>query len=237
MSPARKEEIVAKIMKLMELGNEENNSNPHEREAASRKAAEMMANYYIDFADLRSEKPKEDVFITIEVDGSADVEIDYESRLAFCIAHAFDCEMINSYRKGPWQIMFLGTKNDLEIAVFFFKHLRRTLSAMGRLKFPTDVRHSRKNYCFGLVTTIGERLNDLYKRREEFIPSDCRALVVVKKENLQNFFDREFPNRTFGRRTRFKGNLEAYYQGKTDGKTVNLNRPITHSGGATAQLG
>jgi hypothetical protein len=237
MTHERKEEIVAKIMKLMELGNEENNSNPHEREAASRKAAEMMANYAIDFADLRSEKPKEDVFITIEVDGSADVKIDYESHLAFNIAHAFDCEMINTYRKGPWQIMFLGTKNDLEIAVFFFKHLRRTLSAMARLKFPRDSHHSRKNYCFGLVTTVGERLEDLYKRREEFIPSDCRALVVVKKENLQNYFNQQFPDRSHGRRTQFKGNLEAYHQGKADGKTINLNRPISHTGGATAQIG
>lgn len=237
MSPDSKEAIVAKIMKLMELGNEENNSNPHEREAAMRKAAQMMADYAIDFADLRSGKPKEDTFITIDVDGSAAVKVDYEGRLAYNIAHAFDCEMINTYRYGPWKIVFLGTKNDLEIAVFFFKHLRRTISAMARLKFPKDRDHSRKNYCFGLVTTIGERLNDLYKRREEFIPSDCRALVVVKKEGLASFFDQKFPDRTKGRRSQFRGNLNAYYQGKDDGKHVNLNRPISHDGNRTAQIG
>ena len=237
MSPDKKEVIVERIMKLMELGNAENNSNPHEREAAMNKAAQMMADYSIDFADLRSEKPKEDVFVTIEVDGSADTKVDYESRLAFCIAHAFDCEMINTHRKGPWQIVFLGTKTDLEISVFFFKHLRRTISAMARLKFPKDFKHSRKNYCFGLVITVGERLQDLYKRREAFIPTDCRALVVVKKEGLKTFFDNAFPDRTKGRRVQFSGNYQAFHDGKSDGKNINLSRPISHTGGATASIG
>lgn len=237
MSPERKEEIISKIMKLMELGNEENNTNPHEREAASRMAAKMMAEYAIDFADLRSEKPKEDVFITIEVDGSADQKIDYESRLAWHIARAFDCEMINTYRKGPWQIIFLGTKNDLEISVFFFKHLRRTISAMARLKYPTDRHHSRQNYANGLVVTVGGRLQDLYKRRAEFIPSDCTALVVVKKEGLTKFFNQTFPDRTFGRKTSLSGNLDAFHNGKVDGSKINLNRPISHTGGVSTQIG
>ena len=186
MVAERKEEIISKIMKLMELGNEEKNSNPHEREAATRMAAKMMAEYSIDFADLRSGKPKEDVFVTITVDGTSDRKVDFESALAYYIAVAFDCQMINTYRNGPWQIAFVGTKNDLEIAVFFFKYLRRTLFAMAKLKYPKDVRGARRNYAYGLTKTIGERLEELYKKREEFIPSDCRALVVVKKEDRKS---------------------------------------------------
>jgi hypothetical protein len=237
MTQERKEEVISKIMKLMELGNEEKNNNPHERETAMRMAAKMMAEYSIDFADLRSGKPKEDVFIELEVEGTSDVKVDFESRLAFYIAHAFDCEMINTYRHGPWSIVFIGTKHDLEIAVFFYKYLRRTLGAMARLKYPKDTKSSRRNYCFGMVTVIGDRLDDLYKKREEFIPSDCRALVIVKKDGLQKFFHEKFPNRVNGRKTSIKGDMGAYYNGKADGKTVNLSRPISHSNEKRAAIG
>ena len=233
-----KEDIIAKIMKLLELGNEDRNSNPNEREVASRKAAKMMADYAIDIADLRSSKPKEDTFVTIEVDGSSEVRVDYESSLANAIATAFDCKIINSNRNYHWQIMFCGTKHDLEIAIFFFKHLRRTLSGMARLHFPKDVNHARRNYCFGMVSTISQRLTDLYKKREEFIPSDCTALVIVKKQGLEKYFDQQFPDRKVGRRTTLRGDASAYHRGKEDGRTINLSRPIAHNGGqAHAAIG
>jgi hypothetical protein len=232
-----KEDIIAKIMKLLELSNEEKNDNPNERENASRMAAKMMADYAIDIADLRSSQPKEDTFVTIDVDGSSEVKVDYEASLANAIANAFDCKVISSYRNGPWQILFCGTKHDLEISVFFFKHLRRTLSGMARLNFPKDTHHARKNYAFGMVSIIRDRLNDLYKKREEFIPSDCTALVVVKKQGLTKYFDQQFPDRKNSRRTSIRGNTNAYYQGQADGKTINLSRPITHTGGERAAIG
>jgi hypothetical protein len=145
--------------------------------------------------------------------------------------------MINTYRNGPWQIAFVGTKNDLEIAVFFFKYLRRTLFAMAKLRYPKDVHSARRNYCYGLVVTIGERLEELYQKREEFIPSDCKALVVVKKDGLQKYYDQQFPGRVSSRRTRLKGDLGAYHNGKSDGKNVNLSRPISHTSEKRAAIG
>ena len=249
---AKKEEIIAKIMKLMELGNEEKNSNPHEREAATRKAAQLMAEYSLDFADLRNGKPTEDTFVTMNVDGSDENKVDYEAVLAAAIAEAFDCRVINTFRNGPWQIAFCGTKHDLEIAVYFFKFLRRTMYAMATKNItkettsPTygrsgsrrvDVRMARRNYCFGLVQTIHARLRDLYLKREEFIPSDCKALMVVKNTGLQTYFKNQFPNAVNGRSIRLSGDHRAYDKGVADGRNVNLSRPIAHTGGSSAQLG
>jgi hypothetical protein len=231
----KKEEVIAVIMKLMELSNVEKNSNPHEREAAAQKAAQLMAKWCINIADLRSSKPKEDVFVTMDVEGSSEVKVDYEASLANAIATAFDCKMINTYYKGPWAIAFCGTKHDLEIAVFFFKYLRRTIFAMARLNFPKSL-NSRRNYCYGMVGTIGKRLQELYQKREEFIPSDCRALVVVKKEGLQRYFKEQFPNAVQGRRTSLRGNLDAYYKGQEHGRHVLLHRPVSQ-GVNKAQIG
>ena len=251
---ATKEEIISKIMKLLELSNEEKNSNPHEREAASRKAAEMMAAWTIDFAELRSSKPSDDAFVTYEVDGSEDRKVDFESALAGSIARAFDCKIINTWAKTlahQWVIAFVGSKHDLEIAVYFFKHIRRTMYAMsvknvtvetvrprnGRRSTGTDVNMARRNYCFGMVESISVRMEDLYKKREEFIPSDCRALVVVKKQGLEKYFNQQYPNRTSGRRTSLRGDLAAFGKGQEDGKRVNLSRPISSNNQQSAQIG
>jgi cyanate lyase len=243
-----KEEIIAKIMKLMELSNEDKNGNPNEREQAAKKAAELMAKWAIDFADLRTQKPSENVFVTIMVDGSESSKVDFESSMAYTIAQAFDCKMINTYREGPWKIAFVGSKHDLDIAIYFFKFLRRTMYAMaiknvtketvkpayGRTR--VNVLQARRNYCFGLVQTIFERLKDLYMKREEFIPSDSKALMVVKKGDLQNYFKQQFPDAISGKATSLKGDIGAYYRGKQDGQKVSLNRPISHTGASPSQI-
>jgi len=254
-----KEEIISKIMKLLALGSSEKNDNPHERETASRMAAKLMAEYAIDFAELRSSKPSEDAFVTYEVDGSEDRKVDFESALAGSIARAFDCKIINTWSKTmnpdsfvhPWVIAFVGSKHDLEIAVYFFKHIRRTMYAMsvknvtvetvrprnGRRSTGTDVNMARRNYCFGMVESISVRMEDLYKKREEFIPSDCRALVVVKKQGLEKYFNQQYPNRVSGRRTSLRGDLAAFGKGQEDGKRVNLSRPISSNNQQSAQIG
>jgi len=260
MTNEARDNIISKIMKLMELGNAEKNSNPHEREAATRMAAKMMADYSIDFAQLRDGKKNPDAFVSMSVDGSEDQKVDFEASLAFHIAKAFDCQMINSFvktftgerRYGAWEIHFIGTKNDLEIAVFFFKYLRRSLYALSQKNvtketvMPTytrsgqrkiDLKNARRNYCFGMTKVIGERLLELYQKREEFIPSDCKALMVVKKDGLEKKFRELFPDARKGRVTSLKGDTSAYHRGAEAGHKINLSRPIGNNGQASAQIG
>jgi len=249
----KKEAIIGKIMKLLELSNEEKNNNPHEREAAAKMAAKLMADWSLDFIDLKTSKPKGDTFVTFEVDGSSEVKIDYEASLAWAISKAFDCKVINSNNKGYWQMIFIGSKHDIEIAVYFFKFLRRTLHAMsfknvnkesliaqnpylGKVtaKYLND---ARRNYSFGMVKTIDERLVELYTKREEFIPSDCKSLIVVKKDDLNKFMHEAFPNLRSSHTKALRGDMNAYRNGQADGRSVNLSRPISNNGGSSAQIG
>lgn len=256
----RKEAIIEKIMKLMELGNEEKNTNPHEREAAMKKAAKMMAEYSINFADLKASK-KEDTFITFDVEGSSEQKIDYEARLANAIANAFDCKLVNKQELNKetytfqWYLCFLGSKHDIDIVVYFFKFLRRTLGTMSIKNVTKEsikensqmaprriteayIRQARNNYCFGMVLTIKDRLDELYLKREEFIPSDCKDLVLVKKNDLNKFMHETFPNLQYSRSTSLKGDMAAYQQGKSDGHKVNLSRPIdSNHSTPSSQLG
>jgi len=261
MTEELRNNIISKIMKLLELGNAEKNSDVHEQQAAANMAAKLMSDYAIDFAHLRDVNKDTDSFVQMTVDGSDTNKVDFEATLAYMIAKAFDCKVINTYCKifdgplpyGSWQMCFVGTKNDLEIAVFFFKYLRRTVYSLAQKnvtadnvrptytssgKRKVDLKNAKRNYCYGLVTTIGERLVDLYQRREQFIPSDCKALMVVKKDGVDKAFKEMFPNAVTRRTSSLKGDVGAYHSGKADGQRVNLSRPISNNGAAAAaQIG
>lgn len=235
MDEQQKKRMIEKVLKLLELGDTNNNTNPNERESAMRMAAKLMADYAIDFTDLRDGQKKDNTFIQVDVGSASTQKVSWQSVLAGAIANTFDCKCINRYPPTGWVLTFVGMKSDLEIATFFFKSLRRTVGRMGEANFRKI--SDRNNYCFGMVSTISDRLTDLFARREEFIPSDCKALVIRKTQELDTFYHKLFPNIRKGSRVQLRGSYAAYNQGSEDGKHVSLNRPITHSSGNVAQIG
>ena len=90
MTTEKRDAIITKIMKLMALGNEDRNDNANERENANRQVKRLMAEYSIDFVDLREGKQPGDTFVRMTVDGSEDTLVDYEATLANSIANAFN---------------------------------------------------------------------------------------------------------------------------------------------------
>jgi hypothetical protein len=235
MDEDRKKVMIEKVLKLLELGDADKNSNPNERETAMRMAAKLMADYSIDFVDLRDGQKKDNTFLQVDVTGASTTKVSWQSSLAGAIAKTFDCKCINRYPPTGWVLTFVGTKSDLEIATFFFKSLRRTVGRLGETNFRKVA--DRNTYCFGMVNTISERLEDLFARREAFIPSDCKALVIRKTQELDKFYHDAYPHITKGRTIKLTGSHVAYSQGREDGKRVALNRPISHSGSVSAQIG
>lgn len=233
ISEEKKRELVDRVMKLLALGDEEKNSNPHERETAQRMAAKLMAEYSLDFVDLKKNaKRDENVFARFDVEGAEEVKVNWEFCLSGAVAKVFDCTVIGK-SDNVWKLCFMGTKSDLEIAVFFFKYLRRTVGVMSERRY--RLQREQANYAFGMVLTLQERLEELFKKREEFIPSDCKALMVIKKDDLQKFVKQEFPNI---RHSHFNIGKDAasYRQGRNDGHKVNLSRPIGNNSNSHAML-
>lgn len=231
-----KEEMVQKILKLLSLGNDERNYTP-ERESAQRKAAQLMAEHSLEFADLKGKT--KGVFTKIKVTGTDGEQINWEFLLSGAVASIFDCKVVGTsgfanVSQGDWQnvfnMVFMGTKGDLELAVFFFTYLRRNVGRMAEVRYKG--KKDQSTYAFGCVSTLRERMEDLFKRREEFIPSTGKELMVLKKEELEKFVKEEFPrlkNKFFD----VGNNHSAYSQGKADGKRINLNRPIGSNGNAS----
>lgn len=227
---AAKLAAMEKILKLLELGKDGNGAYTPEQQAANEMAAKLMAKYAIDFSELRvAGKKHSNVFENHTIDPLDVVYCGWEAVLANCIAKTFDCRVVSN--KGfVWTLNFLGTKSDLEISIFFYRHLRRTVCRKAELAYPRG-KANQETYAMGMVNTISKRLTDLYKKREEFMPSDCRDLVIVKGDELDTYMKNQYPALRKSKVSTMRGSNEAYSRGALDGKHVGLNRPIGHSGG------
>lgn len=227
--------IKDKIRKLIALA-----SSPVEAEAklAMEKAGELMAKYELSIAEVRESEGHDikDMVEDVFVNGVGDRRRNWEAMLGHAISQAFDAEIILSSggQIDSWGVHFIGHKSDVELVVFFHKHLRRHVWGMARMNYKT--KHDRESYCFGAVETLRKRLNDMYKRKQEVMDESCTALVVVKKGAVSEKVKELYPNlrkSSIGQRST---NWRAFDSGKKDGEKINLNRPV---GGSeqTAQIG
>ncbi len=91
----------------------------------------------------------------------------------------------------------------------------------------------KDDYGIGIVTTVSNRLAELYRMRNE-VSSNCRDLVIVKQKGLDQFIKSQFPGGLTKGRQRSLG--RSYENGCIDGKKVNLSRPIKN-GQQSKQLG
>ncbi len=233
MAPEKKKEMIERIMKLLSLGDENRNDNPHERENAQRLAAKLMSEYSLDFIDLKTNAKREDVFARFDIDGAEGIKVNWEFSLAGQVAKVLDCKVIGSQLES-WKLCFMGTKTDLEVSIFFFKYLRRTVGVMSERRYSKI--QERNNYAFGMVMTLKDRLEELFVKREEFIPSNCKDLMVIKNDDLQKYVKDQFPRI---KRSSFNIGKDAhsYNRGREDGKKVNLSRPISNGSVKTQQIG
>lgn len=222
--------MIEKVLKCMELAKDER-APEGERAAASKMAAKLMEENALDFADLKANKPKDGVFIQFDMDMDK-APVKWEGTLANGIARAFDVKVVQQL--SPWKIMYCGTKSDIDISVYFFKYLRRSVGMMSSMKFSRKA--DQETFAYGMVSTISERMRDLYEKRNEMMESDGRALMVVKQDGLADFVKQQFPRLTTGRAIKLKGSHEAHSAGKEAGRRVNISRPIAGSGTTRASI-
>lgn len=220
MTPEQ-DKIIEKVLKLLELAKDER-GHDGERESASRMAAKLMEQYSLDFVDINTGKPKNGVFQKYEME--QDEYLQWADVLANGICNAFDVKLLCSKRNG-WTMIFCGTRSDIDIAVFFYKYLRRSVGVMTSRSFSKAA--DRQTFAISMVVTINRRMRELYEKRNEMYSSDSKALMVVKQTGLTEFVKEQFPNAGNAGRVKTNGSREAYNAGVEAGKKVNISRPIS----------
>lgn len=246
-----RKKIVDKIVKLMAMAALDSGATEGERENANRLLAKLMADYAIDIDEIKNSE-KTGSYRGVWVLATTYDYRDYEALLANCIAKIFDCTIVVGYNDGkifPNEefrhccMCFVGHEHDLAIAVYFFKYVRRTMFSMYRKHDRSiagrkrDKKNSERNYCFGFVDSVAKKLEDIYKKREELIPSDCRALILTKKNMTEEKFKELFPKTRKSTAKKLTGDYQKYSIGAADGKRINLSRPIEGSSTNASQIG
>lgn len=221
------------ILKLLNLADEGKNDKANERDVAFRKAQKLMEKWGLQDADVyrhgKMTGAAPDIFVTIIVELRGVRKDKLEHLLAHYVAEAFDGQAIGGYEDGKPCVRIYATKLEAEIIVFIFKRLRRSVSKMADLYMKNNPylrRIEKDSYRLGLIRTLGARLKALYKAREEGMDSECRALIVVKKGDINKYIKKDLGGGSI-RQTgvSIHGSKESYERGRADGHNVNIAGP------------
>ncbi|MHA2264730.1 MAG: DUF7168 domain-containing protein [Candidatus Thorarchaeota archaeon] len=235
-SARSKERLIEVVSKLTALAHDEG-ATDGEKSVAAEKAAEMMAKYSITDYDVGAFNGEADLDLTqIDVDGLTGRHRNWESTLAAVIAKVFDSKIVLTTWTEPWTASFIGFTSDVEVSIHFYMRLRRAVTRYSKLEYPGAQLRNRNVFAYGMVRRLGERLNEAFAKREDFIPVDSRDLIIVKGERVQDFMDELFPNTRKSPKTKLKGSRDAYFKGEKAADKVTLHTPVEAGNGDRREL-
>lgn len=216
------DKIKRKLTKLLALSS---STNAAEAALAMEKCQELMQKYNIRTVDVDEVNRTADVKDSA-VEGYTDKHEQWESKLGAIIASCLDgVAVINLHPRNnaKWQLIFVAGTSEQEIIVDLFKRLRRSISIMAR-EYSTRKRE-RDAYITGMSVTIHERLKKIYAQNIEV---ECRDLVIIKKDAVQNRLKEMFGQLQRHKYRQTQIDRTAYLRGIQDGHKVRLGRSVQH---------
>ncbi|MDD2898323.1 MAG: DUF2786 domain-containing protein [Desulfuromonadaceae bacterium] len=215
--------IIEKIRKLLALSR---SSNEHEAALAASHAQRLLSEHNLAMADIEPDN-KPDSADRVETAVSKTLP-KWVRHLSAGVCTAFDCQAIHNPAAG--KLTFIGVGADVQIAVYTFTFLDRTV----RKLCANYVRHHvpdrlanrqremmRQSYYLGAVVTITDKL----KVQKQQTPVTPGALVPVKETLIKKSMNEMGPTRTVHSRKSYI-NMSAYNQGQLDGNQVGIHQGI-----------
>lgn len=214
------DKIKDKLKKLFALAT---SSNPHEAEAALKKAESLMAYHGIETIDF-SEDTRHFNIGTSTITWSRKWEI----TLAAGVADFWECRAIISENK----IIIIGGKTDIELAADMIRRLRRIIGIMASTfqQANKDLKGTKKSitesYVFGVLDTLAMRLHTVKAARTP--PPNTKALVLTKKNDTEDYVNDLFGSNLKKKNIGQKSTMQhrAYGRGRIDGEGVQLHKEV-----------
>ena len=204
-----------------------------EAHTAMEKATQIMAKEKIAIADFMKTTDNKEYIIDGNLKffyGGRRTYQDWEIRLGSVIARAFDCSYINSWERSSGEIF--GHETDVENVIYFFAFIQ--FSIAGKIRHYDKVT-TKNSYGRGFVERIGQRLQEMNKKVKQVVPSDCRDLMVVKKELAERKLHDKYPNVRRFNLNKVRDH-KAYQKGMKDGGKLALRRGVDGSADSRAQI-
>ena len=232
-----REKAVEIARKLLALA--QNNSNEHESNGAQTKFEELSAMYNITMADLIQSEDTTRGVGEITVKGMSKRKGShgiYEAHdwegLLLNLSKAFHTRCVMSRRYEGWTVTFYGLDQDMELAVWFYKRLRRDIMSVAQYEY--KLANDQRDFAAGMACIICNRLEEMYRRFKEQADVTTMALIVRKEGAIDDYVKLNHPSLREGKLARI-GNYEAFGKGKEKGEKIGLGRPISRQGDLTAK--
>jgi len=215
------QKIIEKIQKLLMLG-----TSPVEAEAkaAMTKAGQLMAKHGVTHSQIENMR-EDDSGIGDERITQNAAASKWEKPLFAGLAGIFGCRPIRipGRKRGSGQFVFFGVQEDVDMCVWYHKHLRRVIRRQAEMNYKLE--NDRKDYSLGMVMTIIRRLSEAYTpAKTEATGTD---LIVLKDqlitEKLKEKFNRLKASAPFTSKVKNSG---AMTHGRVDGETANIHMNI-----------
>lgn len=229
------EPVLAKVRKLLALAG---SPNQHEAEAAMKAAHRLMTKHNVDLATARA-----DAGLAVRHVGPARARhAAWEKLLIGILSRHFfvrvvwvttvDRTELQRTRGGWARFKHLtvaectGTPANLEIADWvhaFLTHTGERLWEEHKARRGLRGDRERQRYLSGVMVGFRQKLDESVE--------ECReaGLVWVRDARVDDLVSRRHPKLVSRGAVKLVG-TEAYHQGKADGRTIVLHRPITSGG-------
>lgn len=218
--------ILQRILNLLER-NEKNGATKHEAEVALKIANKLMAEYNITEFDLK------------KVDRSSFVDKPFDMfRLDIVsvlqdLAETFDCE--SYYYKRKKEFHFFGFEIDVKLCLHFAQMISQVLSLEIK-QYKNSIYYAKlceiyqpqlliRNFVAGFSNELSEKLEQLRREKEEIVLSNGTSLMVIKKQQVNDEFNRLNPNIKISKNS-FHFIREAMLSGAERAENISFNKPI-----------
>jgi hypothetical protein len=236
---AADKKILDRVKKLLALA--ENNSNIHEAASAMASAEKMMRKYNLDRAEVMAANLKQDDLIEMMAERGKRRVPEWMGGLIVPVARAYDCEARYTWKNNVKYPEFLGQTEDATVASWVFQFLVdevERLSRAYRRKLRKDMGAGHgvnmADYRQGLVNEIQITLRQMKEEKQEELRNHeaGKALVVVKNQLIAQKY-----NVTYSKRRQYRiRDASAYYQGRADGKKIQIRKTVTNGAAATKKI-
>jgi hypothetical protein len=212
--------IIDKIKKLLALST---SSNPHEAALAAAKAQEMLARYNLEVSQVQTSEPVSRYEQTALSTGPRV----WRRQLLHIIAKYNFCQTIyDSQRK---QVLLIGERHNSEAVQVLYEHLAQQLDHMALESYQNSSRELpaitwKDSFYAGAIHSLDLRL---CAQQSTFATtsSECRSLVVMKREELHKAVRRLYPNLQNSHAKRVRA-CDGYYEGVQAGRNVALHKAL-----------
>lgn len=237
--------VLEKVKKLLRLADISRGATPAEAATAAAKAQALLLEHNLcieDVGDLhKDEKPEEIGREIFGLDATYQTAT-WHSRLMYRIARPLLCRSV--YYLAEQRVSLIGKPSNVAVVKYLYGYLYRQIEAMAveyqdnwRKKTrerdgcvsPNDSARAKKDFCFGCVDIVGDRLDEQYTKTSTST-NNSRALVVVSDKALQKAVEKYHPKTTKQKENR-QHDMTSRLAGRIAGATISLRAGLDGGSG------